>query len=156
MIKTIGLVLLVLIMLVAFTACGAQEDEYNNERERDNREVNSSDRRREPEEPNMNDQMSAQEIAMFNRAWESYMGRPQRANQILAMINAVNVHNSHHEFAISVTGGDGDATIEHRMEQGNRVHYISSGRLSSENTYIVEATFNNVGRITSLEVSVSN
>ncbi|MCL2383559.1 MAG: copper amine oxidase N-terminal domain-containing protein [Oscillospiraceae bacterium] len=30
MIKTVGLVLLALVMLVAFTACGAQEDEYNN------------------------------------------------------------------------------------------------------------------------------
>ena len=89
-------------------------------------------------------QMSAQEVEGFNRLWNGFMGRPQRANQIESMVNSINVHNANNDAQITIT--------HDQINNIDGVYRIEGGRLSGANTYMVTANFDSIGRINELVI----
>ena len=88
--------------------------------------------------------MSAHEVEAFNRPWNGFIGRPQRANQIQSLVNSVNVHNANNDARIEISHA--------QIEDDNGVYRISGGSLNSRYTYTVTANFDSIGRINELVI----
>ncbi|MCL2383645.1 MAG: hypothetical protein FWC79_05880 [Oscillospiraceae bacterium] len=93
--------------------------------------------------------MSAQEVQAFNRPWEGYMTRPQTRSQILALINAINVHNANNDMTIELRA----ATL---VTGGGDANYAAAAPLTTAHRYTVLAGHGDIGQINAIYISAGD